>query len=107
MPRFIRIIHRIVQAIGIQVKSANIGCLFQYRDGRIVGVDESSGLGIVVSAVKVVKTGFSIKVITTITEGVDLCYMGIITAIFLKVNMQNSGENSPLLISFTQVLCIY
>ena len=42
------------------------------RRGIAVGIDEAADLGIIVAAVEIVEAGFSIVVVTTVADGIDL-----------------------------------
>ena len=63
----IRVIHRIVIAIAIQVQTVDG---FGVEVGGIVGRDESAPLGGVVPGVAVIQAGIVIVVIAAITDGI-------------------------------------
>ena len=69
MPAGVDVVDGIVQAIGIQIDAAD---RFGFKIADKIFVQESARLGIVVTAVQVVKPDGSIVVIPTITEGVIL-----------------------------------
>lgn len=69
MARRIRIIHRIIIAIAIQIQTVDG---FGVQVGSIIGRDESVPFGRVVSGVAVVEASVVIVVVATVTDGVGV-----------------------------------
>ena len=73
MSRFIRVHHRVITTVGIQIESVD-GIRFEIVDG--VSVEETTGFGVVEAGFEVVEAGVYVVVIRAITEGVDVADMG-------------------------------
>ena len=67
MPTWIRIIHGIVITVCVKVKSI---CGFWIKISCIIGGDESSPLGAIVSRVQEIPTCFGVEVIASVSDGV-------------------------------------
>ena len=67
MPGWINIVDGIVQAVGIQVDTAD---RFGFKITDKILVQESARLGVVITAVQVVEPDGRIIVVPTVTEGV-------------------------------------
>ena len=72
MTRRIGVVHRIVIAIAIQVQAIDG---FGIQVGSIVGRDEPTPFGAVISGVAIIQTGIGIVVIPTTTNRVGLTYI--------------------------------
>ena len=62
------IIDRIIQAVGVEVEA--VDC-FGIKVTYVVGVDETSCFGIIVSGLQVVQLHVFVEVVTTVTEWVE------------------------------------
>ena len=67
--RRIHIIDRIIIAVAIQIQAVNS---FGIQVGGIVGRDESTPFGAVISGVAVVQAGVAVVVIASVTDGVGV-----------------------------------
>ena len=67
MPTRIGIVNRIITAITVKVKSI---CGFWIKISCIIGGDESSPLGAIVSRVQEIPTCFGVEVIASVSDGV-------------------------------------
>jgi len=85
-------IYWIIIAICVKVKTSEG---FRVKVLYVVCVDKSSGFGVVVAAIQIVKTGFGIVVIATVTEGVNITYkacVGVdVTACILNRDYSSPG----------------
>ena len=66
-PQWIRVIHRIVIAIAIQVQTVDG---FGVQVGSIIGGEESAPFGAIIAGIAVVQAGVVIVVITAVTDGI-------------------------------------
>ena len=69
MPRWVDTHHRIIPTIGIQIDRRQI---FRIEVAYVICIEESAGLGVVVSGLEVVQRGFRVVVITAVAERVDM-----------------------------------
>ena len=70
MPAWIAVIHRIIITVSIKIKSVRI---FGINILGTIRRDKSTPFGIIISRIEVVEFGFSIVVITAVSDGVIIC----------------------------------
>ena len=68
----IRIIHRIIIAVTIQVQAID---RFGVEVGGIIGRDESAPFGGVIPGVAIIQAGVIVVVVAAVTDGVGLTYI--------------------------------
>ena len=96
----IRVIHRIVIAIAIQVQTVDG---FGIQVGGIVGADESAPFRGVIPSVTIIEAGIVIVVIATVTDGVgigDGCVGGAgsdgaVTCTYILPNLPPAVKKKP------------
>ena len=64
----VNIHYRVVEAVGVEVEA--VDC-FGIKVAYVVGVDETSRFGVVVSGLQVVQLHVFVEVVATVTEGVE------------------------------------
>ena len=69
MPTRVAIHHRVIPTVSIQIHTREI---VGFEVVYAVGGDESAGFGVVITRLQIVEPGFTVEIVTSVTNGVDI-----------------------------------